>query len=49
MKLVDIHTYIFTSWKVSKYWGFPGPYFPPEETPDLDTFHAVHSFLDNHS
>ena len=38
--------------KVSKYGGFSGPYFPPvfglntrkygpEETPYLDTFHAV--------
>ena len=40
-----------TAWKVSKYGVFSGPYFPvfglntgkkgPEETPYLDTFHAV--------
>ena len=34
----------FTALKVSKYGVFSGPYFPvfgPEETPYLDTFHAV--------
>ena len=40
-----------TAWKVSKYGVFFGPYFPvfssntgkyvPENTPYLDTFHAV--------
>ena len=41
----------YTAWEVSKYGVFSGPYFPvfsqntgkygPEETPYLDTFHAV--------
>ena len=40
----------YTAWKVSKYGGFSGPYFPvfspsttkygPEKPPYLDTFHA---------
>ena len=35
---------VHTSWKVSKYGAFSGPYFPvfePEKTPYLYTFHAV--------
>ena len=35
---------LYTTWKVSKYGVFSGPYFSvlgPEKTPYLDTFHAV--------